>query len=130
MRRPLKHCNEKSPGWARVGVDRRKPWLTAFVLGDTRGVPAGDVAEGHRRAEIDAAGGVVAAHDARHVGPGRIQPRDRRAVCVQHAGAGIGLQSGEGAEAAGDHLDGVERPAFDRRDAGVGLVVGVASERL
>ncbi len=82
-----------------------------------------DPAEGHRRAEGDAAAGVVAAHHAGHVVAGSVQTGDRRAVGAQHLGVGIDRQPGEGAQTAGHDLHRVERPLLDRRDAGVGAGV-------
>jgi hypothetical protein len=67
----------------------------------------------------------VAAHDARHIRAGRIEPGDRGATCAQHSGAPVGLQSGEGAEAAGHHLDDVERPLLDGCDTRVRLIARV-----
>ena len=47
-------------------------------------------------------------------------------VAVEHAGHRVGLQAGERAETAGQHLDRVERALLDRGQRRVGLVVGVA----
>ena len=54
----------------------------------------GDVAERHRRAEIDPAGRVVPAHDARHVCACRIEARNWPSIRVQHTSAGVGRRSG------------------------------------
>ena len=87
----------------------------------------GDIAEGHRRSEIDAACGIVPAHDAGRVRADRIQARDRLARAGQNARLGVGVQPGEGAEAAGNDLDRVERPCLDGRHTGVGLLRRIAT---
>ena len=82
---------------------------------------SGDEPEGYSRTKIDAAGGIVIAHDARHIGPDGIEARDRRAVCAQHTGVRVRPQTGEGPEAARQYLYRVEGAVLKRRDARVGL---------
>src|SRR3954454_13662193 len=65
-------------------------------------VAAGEVAEGQGRAEGDAAGRIVPAHHRGLVVAGRVQARNRLAGVVEHPGAAVGGQAGEGAEAARD----------------------------
>lgn len=89
-------------------------------------MPRGDVAEGQRRAQIDAAGGVVPAHDAGHVAARRIQTCDGLTCVVEDLSVCVDLEPGEGAEATGLDLHCVERALFDRRDAGVGLLPRIA----
>ena len=90
-------------------------------------MPAGDIAEGHGWTDIDSTGRVVAAHHARHVGTGSVKARNRVAIRLQHTRVSIGLQASEGTEATWQNLDRVEGPAFDRRDAGIGLLIAIAS---
>ena len=82
----------------------------------------GDVAEGQRRAEIDAASGVVTAHDAGHVAARRVQAGDGLRRAVQDLGMMVDLEPGEGTEAARLDFHGIEGALFDRRDAWVGLL--------
>src|ERR1700712_2770181 len=82
-------------------------------------MPARDIAERQRRAERDACAGIVAAHDAGHVVARGIEARDRLAVAIERARVLVGLYSCVSAEIANHHLDGVERPVLDRRDAGI-----------
>src|SRR5690606_23726014 len=51
--------------------------VNVLLRGKARGGAAGDVAEGHRRADVDAAGGVEATHHIGGVGPGGEEARDR-----------------------------------------------------
>jgi hypothetical protein len=98
-----------------------------LVIRCSRDVPAGDIAEGHGWTDIDSTGRVVAAHHARHVGTGGVKARNRVAILVQHTRVSIGHQASEGTGAAWQNLDCVEGPVLDRRDAGIGLVIGIAS---
>src|SRR5689334_9849664 len=93
-----------------------------FISSDACDMARGDVAEGQRRAKIDAASGVMTAHDARHVAARRIQPGDGLRRVVQDLGMWVDLEPGEGAEAARLDLDGIERALFDWRDTWVGLL--------
>src|SRR2546426_8358915 len=86
----------------------------------------GDVAKGHGRADVDAPGRVVPSHHAGLVAAGDVQAKDGVAVGVEHAGLRVGLQPDERAEAAGQHLDGIERPLLDGRERRVGSVLGIA----
>src|SRR3954454_22425796 len=62
-------------------------WLVVLLLVDTgthsSHVPAGDVTEGHDRAEGDARTGIVAPHDAGAIVADRIQAEDRGAGGVE-----------------------------------------------
>jgi hypothetical protein len=87
---------------------------------------AADVAEGDGRPQRDAGAGVVAAHDAGGVVAHRVQAGDGPVVGAQHARVLVGGQAGEGADVAHHQADGVERAVLQRRQAGVGAVVGVA----
>ena len=102
-------------------------WMViASVFRHARGMPARDVSEGHGRTEIDAARGIEAGHDTGHVGAYRVESRDRPAVTIQNLCRGIRLQAGEGSEAAGLHLHGIEGTPLDRRHARIGPVRGIA----
>src|SRR5215475_15250140 len=83
-----------------------------------------DSTEGH--CTLRALRKMLAAHDARHVVAGRIEALDHRASRIERPRMRVGLDPGIGAEIADHHLDGVERPALDRRDAGVGPMLRVA----
>ncbi|MNL04217.1 hypothetical protein D3C87_1247820 [compost metagenome] len=96
-----------------------------FISSDACDVACGDVAEGQRRADVDAAGGIVAAHDAGHVAARRIQPGNGLTRVIQHLGVRVDLEPGERAEAARLDFHGVKRTLFDRRDTRVGLLQGV-----
>jgi len=85
-------------------------------------MPRGDVAEGEGRAKIDAAGGVVAAHDAGHVATRCIQPGDGLARLAKDLGVFVDLEPGESAKAAWLDFHGIKGTLFDRRDARVGLL--------
>ena len=97
--------------------------------GEPCGVPASDVAERHCWAEIDSTGRVVTTHDARHVGCRQRRDRGSARRSRPIRGRWLGLQSGEGAEAAWDNLHGGERPARSRVSSlsGLGTVTGRAS---
>ena len=82
----------------------------------------GDVAERQRRPQVDAASGVVAAHDAGHVASRRIQAGDGLARVVEDLCVLIDFEPGKGTETTRFDFHGIERPLFDRRDAGVGLL--------
>ena len=60
-------------------------------------MPAGDIAERQRGSQRDAGAGIVAAHDARHVVAGGVEPSIALAIGIQRAGIGIGLDPGIGA---------------------------------
>src|SRR5262249_14462482 len=87
---------------------------------------AGDIAKGERRSERDAGAGIIAAHDARHVVAGGIEALDHLASRIERPRIRVGLDPGIGAEIADHHLDGVERPVFDRRDARVRSILRVS----
>src|SRR5262245_30247294 len=78
---------------------------------------AGNVAEGQRRPKRDAGAGIIAAHDARHVVAGGIEPGNHPSLRIERACVLVGDDAGIGAEIADHHLDGVERAVLDRRDA-------------
>ena len=94
-------------------------------LGDARQMTASDVAECHGGAERDAAAGIIAAHDARHVVAGGIEARDDLPVLIDDPCIRIGPEPGEGAEIARHHFDRIEGTALDGTDAGVRLVIPV-----
>lgn len=79
----------------------------------------GDIAEGHCRAERDAAGGVVAAEDRCHVVAGGKEARDDISLLVEDSGARGRLQPGKRAEAAGDDPYGVVGAVLQRAERGV-----------
>ena len=111
------------PGWylrCAVGIQAS--------LGTTGEMLAGDVAEGHRGAERDPAAGIVTAHDAGRVIADRVQSLDRTPRGIEHSCLMVGANAGKGAQIAQDHLDRVERPAFERRHARIGLVLGVSEK--
>ena len=90
-------------------------------------MPPGDVAERHGRADVDPARRVVAAHHVRLVAAGRVQPGDRLSRRRSSTrDVGVGAQPEEGAEAAGQHPDRVERPLLQRRQRRVRAVLRVA----
>src|SRR3954463_10919257 len=101
--------------------------LRRVALGGTVGeMTAGNVAEGQRRPKRDAGAGIIAAHDARHVVTGGIEPRNDPSFCIQRPRILVGDDAGIGAEIADHHLDGVERTVLDGRDARVRAVQRIA----
>src|SRR4029079_6614280 len=90
----------------------------------------GNIAKRHGRSQCDAAAGIVAAHDARRIVAGGVEPGNGRTVVGQHTRVLVALQSGKRAEVADHDPDGVERPLLERSHAGVRLVRGIAEPEI
>ena len=84
-----------------------------------------DPAEGHGRAERDAAAGVVAGHHGIHVVAAGVEAGDGPAVLVQHLGLRVDLEARERAQAAG--LSAAMRRAIDTIEAGAAVGPALAA---
>lgn len=113
-------------GFQTLGIKVCVPVDLLFISSDAGDMARGDVAESQRRPQVDTASGVVAAHDAGHVTSRRIQAGDGPARVVEDLGVLIDLEPGESAETTRFDFHGIERPLFNRRDAGVGLLQRIA----
>src|SRR5699024_3312124 len=81
---------------------------------------SGNITKGQGRSQVDTSGRVETTHDGCPVITRGVETLDRCLVLPQHTGATICGDSGEGTEAAGEHLDRVEETFFNRSKRRVG----------
>src|SRR5688572_10880064 len=87
---------------------------------------ASDVAEGHGRAQRNAAAWIIAAHDARHIVASGIEARNDPPALVDDLRIRIGAKAREGPEIARHDLYRIEGTALDGTDTGIWLLVRIA----
>lgn len=102
-------------------IGRGKIRAVVFVAADAGQMTADGVAEGERRADVDAAAGIVAAENRFLVAADGIQAFDYAAVCRFYPRMGIHGDAGKSAERAYLDFNGVIRAFAQGCQRGIGV---------